>query len=189
MTPFEIVFGLLTVIASLALTQVVAAAVNLIRHASSVRFSWLLTMWMWLAFATTIGNWGAMWGSRHLAAWPSWLVLLSLAMTIGQYAFSALVCPAETTGEPLDLRDFYRREKGKFIPAYLALVVFAILQNIALRDTYPAWFSDTVYSLVLGAFAVAALVSKSLRVQGVAATVLVATSIAFIANACNIGPA
>ena len=139
-------------------------------------------------FATTIGNWGALWGARHLAAWPSWLVILSLAMLIGQYAFSALVCPEQTSGEVIDLRAFYQREKSKFIPAYLAVVVLAILQNIGLRDTYPAWFSDTVYSIATGLCALIGLYAKNVRIQAVAAAILVATSLVFVFNACNITP-
>ena len=59
MTSFELVFGLMTIITSLALTHLLAGFVGVLRNAERVRFSALHALWAWSAFISTIGNWAS----------------------------------------------------------------------------------------------------------------------------------
>ncbi|MBI3438656.1 MAG: hypothetical protein HY054_08425 [Proteobacteria bacterium] len=58
MTSFDYVMALVSIVTSLALTHLIAGAVSL-RNARSVRFSFVHALWMWSAFATTVGNWAS----------------------------------------------------------------------------------------------------------------------------------
>jgi hypothetical protein len=54
MTSFELVFGLMTIITSLALTHLLTGFVSVWRNGKRVRFSALHALWAWSAFTLTI---------------------------------------------------------------------------------------------------------------------------------------
>ena len=64
MTPFEFVFALISIITSLALTQIIAGVVTTIRHRQAGNFSLTHALWVMIAFALVVGNWGALWGTQ-----------------------------------------------------------------------------------------------------------------------------
>ena len=160
MTAFEYVLALLSVITSLGLAHIVSGFVALANR-DHVRFSAEHGLWALTAFATTIGNWGSLWQSRGLISWPAWLVLLSIAMAIGQYAFCVLVTPSADE-EAVDLAAFHGRQHRRYAYAYLALIVLAVTQNLLLGwlNTYAGWLRDTLVCLVLAAFVALTLLSR-----------------------------
>jgi hypothetical protein len=188
-TAFEFVFGLLSIIASLGLTHLVASVVNLIRNGERVRFSPLHALWMWIAFSTTIGNWGSYWALRGQTSWSSALVLLSLAVALGQYAFCALVSPKVESDGLIDLVEFHTRERRRYAFAFLALVVAAFVSNgmfLATGSFYAGWVRDLVvviseFALVLLSIFVAARPAQWIAVLGMSLL-----STAAMIDACNI---
>lgn len=160
MTAFEYVLALLSVITSLGLAHIVSGFVALADR-TQVRWSLEHGFWSLTAFATTIGNWGSLWQSRFLVSWPAWLVLLSIATAIGQYAFCVLVTPPAGL-DPVDLSAFHQRQHRRYAYAYLALIVFAIIQNVLLRwlNAYPGWLRDTIVCCVLAAFVAPTIYSR-----------------------------
>lgn len=189
MTSFEFVFGLLSIIASLGLTHLVASIVNLVRNSERVRFSPLHALWMWTAFTTTIGNWGSYWALRSQASWPSVIVLLSLAVALGQYAFCALVSPSLEADGTIDLVAFHIRERRRYALAFLALIVAAFISNgmfLASGSFYAGWVRDLVivlleFALVLLAIFVAARPAQWIAVLGTSTLSTIA-----MVDACNI---
>ena len=79
MTAFELVFGLITIITSLALTHLLEGFVNLVRNPARVHFSATHALWAWTGFASAVGNWASFWEMRTLKSWPAWAVLLIVA--------------------------------------------------------------------------------------------------------------
>lgn len=127
MTPFEFVFALISIITSLALTQIIAGVVAIIRHRQRGAFSLTHALWIWIAFAVVVGNWGALWGTQDDPAWPAIRVFAWLISMTSLYAFCALVIPEIDRERPLDLRDFHEREGRRYIIAHN---VFALLAGI-----------------------------------------------------------
>lgn len=78
MTSFEFVFGLISVITSLALTQMLSRAFTLFRHADRVRLSWRHGLWVATAFMLLIGNWATFWKLRNRQSWSTLDVLVPL---------------------------------------------------------------------------------------------------------------
>jgi hypothetical protein len=150
MSAFELVFGMVSIITSLALTHLLAGFVGLMRSAERVRFSGLHALWAWSAFASTIGNWAAFWGLRTLGSWPAWTVLLTVATMICQYIFCAFVTPATPTDGDIDLVAFHQREHRRYILAAVALCVVSIVFDLALGGAhyYVAWWRDTATSIL-----------------------------------------
>jgi len=63
MSPFEFIFALISIITSLALTNIIAGVVVIVRHGERSGLSLAHALWMWIGFAVVIGNW-ARYGAR-----------------------------------------------------------------------------------------------------------------------------
>jgi len=126
-TPFEFVFALISIITSLALTQIIAGVVAIIRHRRRGSLSLTHALWIWIAFAVVVGNWGALWGTQADPAWPAIRVFAWLISMTSLYAFCALVIPEIDRNKPLDLNDFHEHEGRRYIIAHN---VFALLASI-----------------------------------------------------------
>ena len=189
MNAFEFVFGLLSIIASLGLTHVVASVVKLIRHSDRVRFSTVQALWMWTAFTTTIGNWGSYWPLHTYVSWSSTLVLLSVAVGLGQYAFCALVSPEPRTEGPIDLYDFHARERRRYALAFFLLIVASLVSNgvlLASGNFYAGWVRDLVVNVVQCALALLAIFVVARPAQWIAAAGTASISTLFMVDACNV---
>lgn len=88
MTSFELVFALVTIITSLALTHLLAGFVGVLRNAQRAQLSAPHALWAWAALLLTIGNWAFFWSLRTLTSWPAWAVLLSVAAMRSQQSCS-----------------------------------------------------------------------------------------------------
>ena len=95
MSSFEFVFGMISVITSLALTRLLSGCVGLYRHAERVRFSWRHGCWTAMAFLLLLGNWASFWRMRDIQSWQALDVLIPLAFVSVLYAFCDLVMPDE----------------------------------------------------------------------------------------------
>ena len=187
MTAFEFVFGLLSIIASLGLTHVVASVVALIRRSDRIRFSAIHALWMWTAFATTIGNWGSYWALRDMPSWSAAFVLMSVGVGLGQYAFCALVSPELPADGPVDLAEFHERERRRYASAYLALIVIAFVANGFLLingNFYAGWVRDLVGNLTQGPLALLAIFVRNRLAQWIAAIGVTTASTLFMIEAC-----
>lgn len=131
MSAFEFVFTLLSVVASLAITHLVSGIVGMVRTAS--RPSWFLGVWLWIAFATTVGNWGATWWTMGAqTTFPAWQVLLVLATMIGQYAFCALIAPSSDLAAEAPPGEARQRERAQYVGAYMGLIGLALIANVGM---------------------------------------------------------
>ncbi len=141
---------------------------------------------MWVAFATTVGNWGSFWGLQGIPAWPAWLVLLTIAVALSQYVFCALVSPPISEGE-VDLVAWDERSRTLYIAPLLVLIGLSVIQNIGFREYYADWHRDLILSLVFGAFALLAFTSNRLG-RSVAATAMTLLTTYFMIASCTIAP-
>ena len=106
MTSFEFVFGLISVITSLALTRMLSGGIAMYRHADHVRFSWRHACWAATAFMLLVANWASLWRGHNVIAWSVLDVLTPLAYISILYAFCDLVMPDVQGDAPLDLREY-----------------------------------------------------------------------------------
>ena len=158
MSAFEFVFTLLSVVASLAIAHLVSGVVSMVRGAS--RPSWFLGVWLWIAFASTVGNWGA---TRHALGgqpdFPAWQVLLVLAIMIGQYVFCALVSPSSEQAAEAPRGEARQKERTLFIGAYMGLVGLSLIANVSLalsrQDPFSAFVGAGVGLVQIGLAATA----------------------------------
>ena len=191
MTAFELVFGLITIVASLALTHLLEGFVRLLRNSGRVHFSAAHALWAWTAFASTIGNWASFWAMRSLKAWPSWTVLLIVATMLMQYIFCAMVTPERNAEGAIDLLDFHEREHRRYIGAAVALFALALLLDLAIggANYYAQWIRDSALSLVLVALGLLAIFVRARWVQLGAVVAIAGVNTYFMVVTCNVAAA
>ncbi len=151
MTPFEFVFALISIITSLALTKIITGAVAIIRHKDRSGFSLVHTLWLWIAFAVVIGNWGTLWGARIDPDWYPARVLAWMASMTSLYAFCALVVPDVRSDAQLDLTEFHEQESPRYILAHNLFALVALVLVVAVAGVTP----DSAGKLAPASFAFA----------------------------------
>lgn len=174
--PFDFVFGLISVITSLALTHLVAGIVALIRNGANVTFSWRHAAWTWVAFALVVGNWASFWQLHTVEAWPFYRIMIGLAFMISFYAFCALVIPEVVRGQPLDLGAFHEREGKRYIIAHMVFAGLAMIQLALPTTSFTEWLLAARFALLASLLSVVALLTTKVWLQGAAAMCLAALS-------------
>lgn len=188
MTSFELVFGLMTIITSLALTHLLTGFVSVLRNAERVRFSVLHGLWAWSAFTLTIGNWASYWGLRSLTSWPAWAVLLILTTTIAQYVFCSFVTPETPAEGTIDLAGFHQREHRRYMLAAAVLFGMSLALNFALGGAhfYADWWRDSLFSIAALVLVVLALFVSARWAQIFLAVTLAALATYYTVITCNV---
>lgn len=188
MTAFEVVFGLLTMITSLALAHLLNGFVIVLRNACRVRFSVLHGLWSWIAFAVLIGNWASFWGMRTVDSWPASTVLLLVVVGTIQYAFCALVTPEMPAEGELDLGEFHARAHRLYILALIGLMIASLVLNVLLGglQIYESWWRDSVLTIAGMLLSVVAFFVSARWVQ-MGATILIGAIVTYyLVVTCNV---
>ena len=188
MSAFEVVFILLTIVTSLALTHLLTGFVGVLRNAQRVRFSALHALWTWIAFTLLIGNWASYWSMRSVTSWPAWAVLLIVANFIIQYVFCALVTPETPAEGEIDLVEFHQHEHRRYILALIVLLVASLILNFALGGAhfYAGWWRDSVLSIAALILALLALFARPRWVQIGSAGAIAALGTYYMIITCNV---
>lgn len=171
MTSFEFVFGLISIITSLAVTHLIGGLIAHVRHRA--RFSLRHALWSWTAFALVIANWASFWDDRTVD-WEPRAVLLWLALMISLYAFSALTVPEMERGDKVDLVAFHESDGKRYITAHILFAVIVIVGFAINTATVTEWLSASSFALVGLALTVAALVVRPVLLQQAIALALAA---------------
>ena len=162
MTSFEFVFGLISIITSLAVTHLIGGLIAYVRHRA--RFSLRHALWSWTAFALVIANWASFWDDRSVD-WEPRAVLLWLALMISLYAFSALTVPEIERGEKVDLVAFHDSDGKRYISAHILFAVIVIAGFAINTTTFADWLSSSGFALVALALTAAALYVRPVWLQ------------------------
>lgn len=174
MSQFEFVFGLISIITSLALTHIVVGLVSFARSSRKVRFSLRHALWVWTAFALVVANWASYWSQRD-QSWTAQSLLISLILMVSLYAFSALVIPeASPEDTTIDLRAFHESEGKRYIAAQVVFSALVII-SFAIRTTNVAeWLSYSSFAWIGLILTLAALVARPVWLQQAIALALAA---------------
>jgi hypothetical protein len=173
MTSFEFVFGMISVITSLALARLLGGCVGLYRHAEHVRFSFRHACWTAMAFMLLIGNWAKFWRFHDAGAWGPLDVLIPLVFVGVLYAFCDLVLPEEPKqGEVLDLREYHAHQGRRYKAMQLVFSVLAMLVLARSNSDFGTWFVKSGFALIAAACTVVALRTRRVWLDTAAAVVL-----------------
>jgi hypothetical protein len=187
MTPFEFVFALISIISSLALTKIITGVVAIIRHRERGGFSATHALWVWVAFAVVVGNWGALWGARLDPHWPALRVLAWLTSMTSLYAFCALVLPEAEDKNALNLAEFHEREGARYIIAHNVFALIALLLVVTIGGVAHSPLRNILSPIAALALGTAALLTKG-RLQLAASLLLAILATGFMISSISILP-
>jgi len=174
MTIFEFVFGMISVITSLALTRLLSGCVGLYRHAAQIRFSWRHACWIAVALMVLIGNWASFWQRRDWQVWGPLDVLIPLVFIGVLYAFCDLVMPDEPkAGQVLDLRDYHAQQGRRYKAMHLVFATLALLVIARSSSDFEHWLDGAMFALVAAVSTAVALRARRVWLDTLAAIVLV----------------
>jgi hypothetical protein len=129
--PFEFIILFFSFIYTLALTHLLLATVQMVRHRRRVTFSWPHAIWMANAMLILSLNWVGLWDFHRLTVLPLSVIAVGFVLVVGQYLICALVAPDFETADDFDLRRFHAREGRGYMFGFLALILFAAVINLA----------------------------------------------------------
>jgi hypothetical protein len=167
MGAFDHIILLLSFVYALAIAHLLATTAQLIRESERVRFSGLVAFWMVNSLASIMANWISFWDMRGLPSWSVGTILFTFVIAFTNYLAAALACPEVVRGEPLDLVDFARRQRPRYVGAFLAIVVVALAANWVYGSMYGmvTWDLANLAVLPMLALTVAALIWPQRWVQ------------------------
>jgi hypothetical protein len=132
MNPFDYVSVILSVVIGLGLSHLLGGYVELVKSRRAVKFYWVHSLWIALAFLSHIFLGWTMWGLRHYRDWNFFAFLLVLAAPVSLYAAAALLIPRLEAGDSLNLREYYYENCPLIFGVYAAFALTLLAENSAL---------------------------------------------------------
>jgi hypothetical protein len=133
MSVFEYVMVLLSVVLSLALTQLLLSLAELVRAGRKVRWSATYVMWMLLTLALVLDMWTSLWLLRDQTRWHIGTLVFVLFQCSSIYLLAHLMTPREAEVEAgIDLWDFHLRNRRLYLAPVIAYGLAGIVMNLVL---------------------------------------------------------
>ncbi|HST30365.1 MAG TPA: hypothetical protein VLK27_05945 [Chthoniobacterales bacterium] len=135
MSAFEHVTALLSFVYALALTHLLARIAELIIARDRVKFSGLLALGMFNAVVMVFANWLSIWDLRSLKIWDLGSITVQFLFAVAIYIICVLVGPKVPDEGPLDLEDFFWRQRRYFYGTVVTCVFLSLIANLAFLNT------------------------------------------------------
>ena len=129
MNPFDYVSVIFSVVIGLGLSHLLGGYVELIKSRRAVKFYWVHSLWIALAFLGHIFLWWTMWGLRHHRDWNFFAFLLVLAAPVMLYAAAALLIPRLEAGDSVNLREYYYENSPLIFGVFVAFTLILLAEN------------------------------------------------------------
>lgn len=114
MTPFEYALGLISILMSLALADIVMSVHRLMRHARTIKWDGRLLVATALVIVELIRMWFAQWTVRDVQELLSFPIYAALFIHILLLVLTAAACLPDEVADGCDLREFYERNRRYF---------------------------------------------------------------------------
>lgn len=135
MTAFEHVTALFSFVYALALTHLLARIAELVVARERVKFSGLLALGMINAVVLVFANWLSLWDLRSIKSWDLGSIVVQFLFAVVVFIICALVGPKAPDEGPIDLEDFFWRQRPYFYGAIVACVLLSLIANLAYLKT------------------------------------------------------
>ena len=109
---------------ALALTHLLARIAELVVARERVRFSGLLALGMANAILLVFCNWLSLWDMRSIQSWDLASIAIQFLFAVSIHVICALVGPKMPDEDPIDLEEFFWRQRPYFYGAVLACVLW-----------------------------------------------------------------
>jgi hypothetical protein len=114
MTPFEYALGLISILMSLALADIVMSFHRLMRHAGTIKWDGRMLLATALVIIELIRMWFAQWTVRDVQELLSFPIYAALFIHILLLVLTAAACLPDEVSKHCNLSDFYERNRRYF---------------------------------------------------------------------------
>ena len=135
MTAFEHVYALLSFVYALALTHLLARIAELFVARDRVKFSGLLALGMTNAVVVVFANWLSLWDFHAIKVWDLASITANFLFAISVFMICVLVGPKAHDEGPIDLEDFFWRQRPYFYGALAACAFLSLFVNLDFLKT------------------------------------------------------
>lgn len=175
---FEHVTILLSIIFALAMTHILASAVELVWARRNVRFYGLHALWMANALLGLLAYWLSVWDLAAVKRWTGPEIVLQFLPAIVQYFACSLLSMRRDGDAIMDMKAFYEGQRPAIFTAFSLTMVTAMIQTTADRNNLGA---DVPLFLMLVATLIAGW-AKPLWLQWAAALFIFALEALYLAT-------
>ena len=145
MTPFELFFGLSTVILGLALTHIANSLQLLLRAGRNVRWALEPMLQAALILMIVVFVWADQWDNRNDAAFTVGQSLVQVAKLLAVYVAAASVLPEPNGDAETDLRSYYMASRRVTYGALVAgFILFVVYRFLFLPPTHVPLFNSGI---------------------------------------------
>ena len=145
MTPFELFFGLTSVILALALTHLANSFQLLLRAGRRVRWAIEPILQIALVLMIVVFVWADQWDSRDETAFTVWQSMLQVLKLLAIYVAAAAILPEPGEKATVDLRDHYMASRrvtyGALLAGLLLFIAYGSLyyppDHVPLNNSVP----------------------------------------------------
>ena len=128
MTPFDYALGLISILMSLALADIVMSLHRILRHRRAVQWDARIVVAAALVIIEIIRIWFALWTVRDAQALLSFPIYVGLFLHTMLLVLTAAACLPDDFAEPFDLAEFYESNRRYFWTAFAATqLAYALL--------------------------------------------------------------
>ena len=187
MSAFEHVTALLSFVYALALTHLLARIAELVIARERVRFSGLLALGMANAVLLVFTNWLSIWDLRSVKSWDIVSITVQFLFAIALYLLCVLVGPKTPDEGPIDLEDFFWRQRPFIYGTLLSIVILSLVANLAFLKSANAslFVKENLTVLPMLIPVVLALVSRARWAQWVAGLSYLVMAIGYTILFCS----
>jgi hypothetical protein len=131
MTPFDYISVLLSIVISIALAHILTGIARMIRS-GVVRFSIPLAQWIGFCLFLCVDYWFYIWRLNDQLDWSLTYVGQLLIQASLIYLASHLIVPSSSGDGPMDMTDFFDRNRRKFMSIVIILAITNEILNLSL---------------------------------------------------------
>jgi hypothetical protein len=187
---FSHVATLLSFVYALCLTHVLASAAELLMARERVKFSALQAIWMFNAALITLVNWLSFWTLKDQRTWSMGWIAAMVFVAIIQFFICAFVSPKPAASGPVDMGEFYARQRPMIVGGFMALAVAALVINAfdpslqapietPFMGGLPNWVAQDLTILPMMLLLMLALFAKARWLHWAAALGMLASTVGF----------
>lgn len=149
MTTFEYVSVLLAIVISLAFTHLVMGMVRLIQS-RGVKLSFVYLGWVGLLLFFCVDYWLSIWHARNADIWTLAFVAFLLLMVTVLYATCAFAVPEAAVSDGVNLDEFHRANRRKYLGALFVYTVLGFVGNLIISSLQLAMIVSAGQLVLIG---------------------------------------
>jgi hypothetical protein len=138
MSEFSYLSVLVSIILSLAITQLLAGFGWLVQARARVQMYWPSIVWAGVLLLLDVQTWWSMFGLREHRNWNFFAFLVVLVQPVALYLLAVLAFPHSIVEGTADMHENYHSQAGWFFGLIVAIVIASVAKEVVISGSLPA---------------------------------------------------